>query len=489
MKTQNRRKIIFFLVILSLVSTDSPLLSQERFRKTPPIPEPLPSLELPEIHYRSLPNGFQIGMIQQSSHPVISLKIIIFSGESSSPQELPGLAALTANSLIKGAAEMSSSQIEERIDYMGGKFSMSIHPDFTLLSFTFLEEYLDRALFLVSRMLIQPTFLKREIDTVRTTLYYDLFNKRNDPDFIAEKQLLRLLFKDHIYERSVYNEDVLKFLTQDEIISFFDTNYRPNNAEIVLAGNLDFDAVEKKVRRFFGRWPRKEIKHPTAPPPEPFRSTKVCLIPTPGAIDATIHLGNVTVPPSHTDIFTLVVLNQVLGGTPNSRLFMNLRESKGYAYDAHSEIEIYKDCSVFSIHARVRPEVVESSIQEILNEIELITSKKIPGLEIEQAKSHLIGKFPLQIETYDNLTTQWAKIKAFNLGNEHWDRYYDNIKQITSEKLFELAGKVLLSTPAIVIVGDQNAVFNRFGAFIKEVDIYNEKGVFLGTYKFEGDGR
>ncbi len=485
MKTQNHRKIFFLLFLLLLFSTDSFLFSQERFRKTPPIPEPLPALELPEIHYRTLTNGLQIGIIQQQSHPIISLKVIIFSGESSSPQELPGLAALTANSLIKGASEMSSSQIEDRIDYWGGEYSTSIHPDFTLLSFTFLEQYLDRALYLVSRMLIQPTFLRREIDTVRTNLYYDLLNKSDDPDFIAERQLLRLLFKDHIYERSVYNEDVLKFLTQDDVTSFFNTNYRPNNIQIVLAGNVDFDAVEKQARRYFGRWPRKEIERPTTPPPEPFSSTKVCFISTPGAKDATIHLGNVIVPPAQEDIFPLMVLNQVLGGTPNSRLFMNLRESKGYAYDAHSEIEFYKDCSVFSIHARVRPEVVESSIQEILDEIKLITSKTIPGLEIEQAKSHLIGNFPLQIETYDNLTSKWAEVQAFNLGNEHWERYYEKIMPITSEMLFELTGKIPLSTPAIVIVGDQDIVLSQFGAFIKEVDVYDIKGNYRGTYKFE----
>jgi predicted Zn-dependent peptidase len=164
---------------------------------------------------------------------------------------------------------------------------------------------------------------------------------------------------------------------------------------------------------------------------------------------------------------------------------MNLRESKGYAYDAHSEINFYKDCSVFSVQARVRPEVVESSIQEILNEINLITNEIIPGLETEQAKSHLIGNFPLQIETYDNLTSKWAEIKALNLGNEHWEEYYENIMPITSEMLFELAGKIPLSTPAIVIVGDQDIVLSQFGAFIKEVDVYDRKGNYRGTYKFE----
>lgn len=485
MKAQSLRKIVFLFLLLPLISTDSPLFSQERFRKTPPIPEPLPTLELPDIQNTFLANGFQIGMIQQGSIPIISLKVIIFSGESSSPQELPGLAALTANSLIRGVSEFSSSQIEERIEYMGGKYSTTIHPDFTLLSFTFLEEYLDQAFDLVSRMLIQPTLQRREIDSVRTTLYYDLLNKSDDPDFIAKRQLLRLLFKNHSYEKIIYNDDVLKFLTQRNVTSFFNANYRPNNAQIVITGNLNIDATASKARHYFGRWQRREIKHPTSLPPEPFKSTKVCFIATPGAKDAAIYIGNVIVPPTHTDIFPLMVMNQVLGGTPNSRLFMNLRESKGYAYDAQSEIEFYKDCSVFSIHARVRPEVVESSIQEILKEIESITNEKIPGLEIEQAKSHLIGNFPLQIETFDNLTSKLAEIKAFNLGDEHWERYYENIKLITSEKLFELAGKIPLLTPAIVIVGDHDIVLNQFGTFIKEVDIYNKKGIYRGTYKFD----
>jgi predicted Zn-dependent peptidase len=485
MKAQSLRKIVFLFFLLPLISTDSPLFSQERFRKTPPIPEPLPALELPEIRYILLANGFRVGMIQQGSTPIISFKVIIFSGESSSPQELPGLAALTANSLIRGVSEFSSTQIEERIEYIGGKYSTIIHPDFSMLSFTFLEEYLDQALDLVSRMLMQPTLQRREIDSVRTVLYYDLLNKSDDPEFIAKRQLLRLLFKNHSYEKIIYNEDVLKFLTQRDVTSFFNTHYRPNNAQIVITGNLNLEDTASKARHYFGRWQRKEIKHPSSLPPESFKSTKVCLISTPGAKDATIYIGNVIVPPTHTDIFPLMVMNQVLGGTPNSRLFMNLRESKEFAYDAHSEIEFYKDCSVFSVHARVRPEVVESSVQEILNEIKLITNEIIPGIEIEQAKSHLIGNFPLQIETFDELTSKLAEIKAFDLGEEHWERYYKNIMDITSETLFEMAGKIPLLTPAIVIVGDQDIVLNQFGAIIKEVDIYSKKGIYLGTYKIE----
>jgi len=227
------------------------------------------------------------------------------------------------------------------------------------------------------------------------------------------------------------------------------------------------------------------MEQTTPPPPEPFKKKKVCFIDIPGARDATIYVGNVVVPATDPDIFPLMVMNQVLGGTPNSRLFMNLRASKGYAYHAFSEIESYKNCSVFFINARVRPEVVESSIQEILNEIELITNKKIPGVEIEQAKSYLIGNFPLQIETFDNLTSIVAEHRALNLSDEHWERYYENIMPITSDKVFELSKKLPLMTPVVVVVGDSNVVLNQFGTYIKEVDIFSKKGIHLGTYKFD----
>ncbi len=97
----------------------------------------------------------------------------------------------------------------------------------------------------------------------------------------------------------------------------------------------------------------------------------------------------------------------------------------------------------------------------------------------------MIGNFPLQIETFDDLTSKVAELKAFNLGDEHWNEYYENIMLTTSDTLFELAGKIPIMTPVIVVVGDGNDVLNKFGEFIKEVEIFNKKGIYLGTYKFE----
>ncbi|UCE20672.1 MAG: insulinase family protein, partial [Candidatus Aminicenantes bacterium] len=414
-----------------------------------------------------------------------SLKIIVFAGESFSPENLPGLATLTAHSISRGVSDFSSAEIEEKIEFIGGDLSAEIHPDYSLFSFTFLEEYFDEALNLLSRMLIEPTFIRREIDSVRTTVYYDLLERSSDPDFFVKRLMLQTLFTNHIYKKSTFNEDGLRNITQKDIISFFNNHYRPNNTHIVFTGNLNFNTIFRETRRFFNRWQRGESNHSTPPSPEPQEEMKVCFIDTPGAKDATIYMGNIIMPATDPDIFPLIVMNQVLGGTPNSRLFMNLRESKQYAYNAFSEIEFFKSCSIFSIHARVRPEVVESSIMEIFNDINLITDKKIPSFDIEQAKSYLIGNFPLQIETHNDLSSKVAEHKALDLEDEHWNKYYENIMLINSEKVFELAKNLPLKTPVIVVAGDGDIVLNQFGEFIKEVDIYNKKGIYLGTYKFD----
>ena len=128
---------------------------------------------------------------------------------------------------------------------------------------------------------------------------------------------------------------------------------------------------------------------------------------------------------------------------------------------------------------------MEDSIQEILNEIRLITNKKIPTFEIEQAKSYIIGNFPLQIESLADLTSKVVENKAMNLGDEHWKRYYENIMLVTSDKVFELSRRIPLRTPVVVVVGDSDIILNQFGKFIKEVEIFNDKGVYLGTYKFD----
>jgi predicted Zn-dependent peptidase len=482
MSKRNCPKLTLILPVLTLLLLESPLHSQERFRKSPPYPEPLAELKLPEIKPSFLPNGLGFAVIHREDLPRISLKVIIFAGESPTLRELPGIATLTANMISRGVSYVTSSQIEEIMESVGGNFSALTYPDYSVFSFTFLEEYLDVSLDLMSKMMRRPTFLKREIENVKRVMFYDLRGKNRDPEFVAERQLTRLLFRNHPYKKSTYNEDVIKNLNQRALVSFFSKYYRPNNALLVLTGNIDLQTANRKVIRYFSAWRRKELEPPSIPPLEPYDKQKICLVDLPGAKDATIYLGNISSSLGGQDVFPFIVMNQVLGGTHTSRLFMNLRESKGYAYYAFSELDFFKNCNVFFVKARVRPEVTYASVKEILKEIEKITKEKIPSSEIEQAKSYLIGNFPLQIQTFDKLSSRVSEIKALDLGEEHWSKYYENIMLVNSERVFETARKYPLLTPVVVIVGDRGVLIDHIQEF-KEVFVYDNKGILQYTIK------
>lgn len=470
------KPFLYFLIFILLI-LKSPLHSQERFRKSPPNPEPLPKLELPEINQALLSNSLSVSVVRQESLPVIFLRLIILTGESASPDNLPGLATFTANMLSRGTLNLSASDIEERIESIGGNFSTATYPDYSIFSFSFLDDYFDEALEILGEMILRPTFAKGEIASMKTSMFYDLVGKSSDPEFIAKRLLFQILFKDHPYRKIAYSEDVIKNLNRKDLIFFFDKFYRPNNAKLVLIGNLNLSTATRKVSRYLNTWREKEVPYFSFQPPEPQDKLRICFIDLPKAKEATIYMGNSVSPVSDEDFFSFLALNQVIGGTPTSRLFMNLRESKGYAYFAFSAIEFFKNMGLFYTKIRVRPEDTYASIMESLKEIQRITEEKISNSEIEQAKSYLIGNFPLKIKTLDELSLKISEIQAFNLGEEHWNKYYETITLINSEKVYETAQKYPLHSPVVVIVGDKKILTDHLEEF-EETEVYDHKGIF-----------
>ena len=473
------------LLILSLLSGwNFELRAQERFRKSSPNPDPLPELNLPQIETAVLSNGLTLHVIYRNNSPVITLWLIVLAGESSSPEEFPGTATFTANMLTRRTLRHSAEEIEERIETIGGNFSAFTYPDYSMFTFTFLEEFLDEGLDILSELILQPSFTRREMDNVKRSMYYDLLERLTEPENIAKRQLFHILFKDHPYQKSLFHEDVIKNINQGTLLSFLEKYYIPNNSQIILTGNLTLTIASKKVSSYFNTWERKEKELMPLSIPVANEKVKICFVDLPKERDATILMGNALAPISSQDIFPLIVLNQVLGGTANSRLFMNLRESKGYAYYAFSDLELLKASGVFLVTAKVRPEVTYVAVMDALEEMKRITEEKIPSYEIEQAKSYLIGNFPLEIETLDNLSLKVARIKAFQLGEEHWHKYYENVMQIDADKVFQTARKHPILTPVVVIVGDRDILLDHLSEF-EEVEIYNNKGIFQYSMRKE----
>jgi zinc protease len=475
-----RLPAVFILSATLLHGFGAPASAQDRFRRTPPLPDSFQELRLPEIQSITLSNGLTVAVTRRPGFPLVTLQVIIMAGESESPVNLPGVAALTARMMGQGGRTYSADDMENGIESIGADFSVQISLDDTVLTMHVPAEALDRSLGLLKMMVLEPDFPDAEFNTAKRVYHYELLEKKKDPEFVGLRQLLRFLFEGHPYQTGTYAEDVIKFITPKDVAAFYGHFYAPNNAVLSVSGDVDPAAAARKVSQYFNTWSRREVERPSRPSPPANARERVCFIEHPTSEEAVILVGNVIMPPTAPDYFPFLVLNQVLGGTTGSRLFMDLRESKGYAYRAFSGAEFFRACGVYWAKAWVPTDKIYLSVQEIIKVLKGLSSEKAEPVEIEEAKSYLIGNLPLKFEPLDGYAARLAQVIALGLGDGHWNKASDNLMLVNVEKVLQAAQKYFPPQPVIVIVGNRQWAAEALKDF-PAVEVYDSTGVFKMT--------
>ncbi len=464
------------------VAAPVPAAAQARFRRTPPIPDSFRELKLPEIESFPLPNGLTVAVTRRPGAPLLTLQVVIMAGESDSPSDMPYVASLTARMIGRGTKDRSSDEMERLIESIGGDFAATVFMDYTVLTLHVLAEQLDRALDILRQMIVVPEFREMDLATARPSLFYDLQARERDPEAMGRRQLEHALFENHPYQTATQGKGRVSYITLKDVRAFFNKFYAPNNAVLVVSGDVEGPIIARKVGRLLGPWIRRDVVKTGFPAPPANDKRRACFVDLPAAEDAVIFVGNLVMSPRSPDYYPFLVLNQVLGGTMNSRLFMNLRETKGVAYTAFSEVAFYRTCGVFWAKARVMPEAIRAAIGEIIREFQAFPSERIEPAEIEEAKSFLIGQLPLRFETLEKYGDQLARVLALGLDAGHWGRASDNLMQVNVDEVPEVARKYLTANPVVVIVGKKEwagEALKDFGA----VEMYDSGGVFQTTLR------
>lgn len=467
----------FLAAALSVLALAPPAAAQERFRRTPPLPDAgRMEFKLPTVETLVLPNGLVVATVRRPESSVITLQLVIRAGEADSPSDRPGLAAVTAHMMGKGTKLFSADYIENLVESLGAQFSVNVFMDYTVLTIQVLEEYLVRAIRILRLMVLDATFTERELGAVRRTAFWGLYEKKKDPEVLGWLQLLRALFENHPYRIATYNEEVIKFIAPRDVASFYARFYRPGNAAVLVSGNIDGAAVAQMIGSHFGGWSGSPEERVDVPPPAPNNRERLCYVEAPDLAAATIFAGNVVMASSDPDFFPFLVLKQVLGGTTRSRLFMSLRESKGYATYAFSETEFFRTCGVYWTRALVRPEFIAPAVREIVREVGALAADApaVPS-EIEEAKSYLIGNLPMRFESLEGFADWMARHIALGLDQAQWDKGPEQLKLVDVERARETAKRYLSGRPLVVIVGRPEwlgSISRDFDA----IEVYNTAG-------------
>lgn len=454
--------------------------SQERFRKLPPPPEPLPPLPLQAIQTATLANGLRISLVPWTTVPLMSLQLVLDAGEIRSPQSLPGLATCAAHMFLRGTRLRSGAEIEEIIESMGGSLSLDVTQDHVFITFQFLEDALDRVLSLIGELLLQPNFSDRELALVKLNLTYDLMDKEKNPEFSARRHLLRVIYQGHPYANFAFPRDIIRNWNLRDLVAFFDRYYRPNNAQLVLVGNIGLDSATRRISRRLYVWPQRDIPPLPSVAPRVQDHDRICFIDVPGAKDCAVVIGMLFPPLEVPERFTMTVLNQILGGSTSGRLFMRLREIKGYAYQAFSEINHFRAGALFLAQALITPAVLAATVVEMTAILRAPIKEPITADEIEQAKAVVIGSFPLRLARLEDFVARVGLIKAVDWGPEAWEKYYDQTWLVGTQRVAETAGRRLLSPFVIIIAGDKTACSERLAEF-EVVEYFDAKGQFQYT--------
>ncbi|MDI1243471.1 MAG: pitrilysin family protein, partial [bacterium] len=444
---------------------------------TAPAPLPPVPFQIPAAFETTLPNGLKVVIFDNERLPLVSFRLAFFSGDSHDPKDQTGLTSAMVAMMTEGTVDYSSRELAEKIERLGAALSVSASDDFTIVSASTLSMYSADILDLIAEVVFQPTFPEEELDLYRRNTVENLKYQRSQPNFLANEQTSRILYGPHPYATIAPKAADIEKLTREGLVRLHGSRIIPNNAVLVIVGNVDRDELLKKLEGHFAGWERGEL--PSVEDPElPVRTERtLTIVDRPGSAQSNIVLANPGVKRSHPDYFPLIVMNQVLGAGASSRVFMNLREEKGYTYGAYTRMDMKRLAGDIEASAEVRTSVTGDSIKEFFYELNRIRDERVGDEELDDAKNYLTGVFPLRAETQEGMTGLILNQQIYGLPADYLQSYRDNVAAVTADEVQRVAQEHLHPDAlAIVIVGDAGEILPQVREYASKIEVFDTEG-------------
>jgi zinc protease len=431
-------------------------------RSHPPQAGPPPALNLPAIQKQKLSNGLPVLVVELHDVPVVQVNLLVLSGSSAEPGRKFGIASLTAAMLEQGAGSRSALEVADAVDYLGADLTSGSGYDSSALRLHVPVARLADALPIMADVALHPNFPKDELDRQRQQRLTSLLQGRDDPPTIAAVTFARVLFGvEHRYGTPMSGTaEAIKAFTTDDLRAFYGSTFRPENAAMLVVGDVKPDTVVPLLEKNFGGW--KAAAAAAAPvkfPPVEQPSTRtVYLVDKPGAPQSQIRIGWIGAPRSTPDYFPLLVLNTILGGSFSSRLNMNLREQHGYTYGASSQFDMRGSAGPFVAAAGVQTDKTAEALKEFFNELNGIL-QPIPAEELSRAKNYVALRYPSSFETTGDMSRRLEDTLVHHLPDDYFSKYVQNIQAVTAADVQRVAQKYIAPGRfAVVVVGDQKTI-------------------------------
>lgn len=449
-------------------------------KKQPPAPGVSRNIDYPDIPLSRLGNGLSVLCVEAHHLPRISLITALPVGRVSNPESNLGLAQFTLETLKEGTASRASRKIAEQLDQLAIDYSTEMFLEHCLVSMTTLKSNLVAAADLFADILLNPIFPDSEIEKVKVRWHSHLLSERSDPSFLGNERVFQELFAGHPYSRISFTVDDLARLDREQATRFHEKRFTSQGSLVMFAGSIDLDDAVRQTEATLAHWtPGSEEKY-SLPAAEPFEGPKICLVHRPHSVQTKVVVGLRTLPQNHPKFTDLQLMNQVLGGGASARLFLNLREERGFTYGVYSSVRGYSQDGIQLISCSVRSDKTGETLSEILREMKEIQDKPPEPEELSRCKSEIIGNFVRRMETPASIGSMELSRRLKRLPPDHYRSFIPRINSVTSQQVVEVARRLL--TPdraAIAVVGDRSEVEEQLKPF-GEVGVYDTDGQQIG---------
>src|SRR5829696_278186 len=450
---------------------------QETFRSQAPPPLQPHPITIPAPRETVLSNGLTIVVVEDDRLPLVSYRLAFRVGGAFDPRDMPGLTDLLAGLLPEGTESRTSKELAEEVARMGASLSAGATSDYTLVGASALAQFNDAILDLMAEVILEPSFPENEVELAKQNTKESLRQQRAQPSFLASEMVARVMFGDHPYSVVAPTRESIDRSTREEFVKFHRTMLVPNNAFFIIVGDVRYDEIVHRVESLFSTWKRGEELVANFPAP-PVRTKRTAyLVDRRGSAQSNIVIANSGITRTSPDYFPMMLMHTVLGANASSRLFMNLREDKGYTYGAYSNLDARRSAGTFRVTAEVRTPVTGRSLKEFFYELERIGTEPVSDKEIADAKSYLTGVFPIRLETQEGLTDQLVQINMLNLPKDYLQTYRDRIQAVTVQDIQRVAEKyVKPDEAALIVVGDGAQVMEQMKPYAGDIEVYNTAG-------------
>lgn len=418
-------------------------------RSQQPQPGPAPVIQLGEPERFTLKNGLTVLIVENNKLPRAAVSLSLDNAPIAEG-ELAGVSSMTAALLGKGSTTIDKDSFNEEVDFMGATINFGSQS----ASASSLSRYFGRVLELMADAALHPNFIQDEFDKERDIVLDGIKSSEKSVTTAARRVENLLAYgKDHPYGEFVSKESVERVSLAD-VDAFYKRYFLPNNAYLVIVGDVDAGDLKKQVKKLFGKWKKGDLSTDAVPEVSNVSSTQIDFVNMPNAVQTEVSVQNtVSLRKKDADYFPLLIANGILGGGGEARLFLNLREDKGYTYGSYSRMGNNKyTASRFRASASVRNAVVDSAVVELLYEIDRMKKEVVSDEELNRAKAKYVGSFVRAVEQPSTVAAYALEIETENLTDDFYTTYLESINNVTKEDIQRVAQKYFLVDQARVVV-------------------------------------